>query len=869
MPRWLVALVLASCQPDLPSVESSVPLDVFVSGCDEVAVGCAVTGDEVRLWTPSAGPVEVGGDAGVDVEQVAVDGGVRVVLPVSTVPARIRIVAPEGATQLDLVPPVERPRPDEERCGDSASAAAAADPVAAAAQRVACAFRAVRQAPPEDRLAASAERDEALAAHIAVLDAAGERTAAAKQRAVQVHLAASGGDLDHAWRLLHAIPPSRNAEIEWTRAYMSTSLARQGLELREAAEHLDLAQRWVERVDATHLQSLTDNLGANVSTMLGDLDGALDAKLRASAAMPLTDETCDPRPRELAENAAWTEALRRSLGRTPSPDIDPQAVLDRVAAAHERCGAQPAQRSNTAVNRAMLAAQRRDWRGVLTALGGLQADPTAEVAAWGQALRASALLETGRAEDAAVAAERALSAGRSGASIDAEVFAWTVMADVNQAAGRVDLALEDLGEAQEALWSRLPDLPAGADRGSFVSTRSQVTPRLVGLLLASDRPDDAMVAFRRARVRALRSLREVRDVSRLDSATRERWRAARARYAGTRQQQAEAFAQRWALSGAELAAADAEADALRRRAAEELDEALAVLGRADADDRLRAPAAGELLVGWLPIGGSWVALTVSTTGAEGRAGPPGDTPLDALPDLLAASVGDLVREVDRVTILPWGVVHGLDMHAATLDERPLVATVTVAYSVDLPPRSRRSPGDGELLVVSDTREDLPHARAEADRVLAVADGTAISGAAATRATVIPALGRAQRLHFAGHGLLDPAQIWRSGLALADGDLEVGDILALPSPPRQVVLSGCETGRTPDGAQVAALGVAQAFVMAGADAVVATSRPVRDDAAVEIATGLWGEGGDMAERLRRGQLGGLGGADWPAWRVWIP
>ena len=84
------------------------------------------------------------------------------------------------------------------------------------------------------------------------------------------------------------------------------------------------------------------------------------------------------------------------------------------------------------------------------------------------------------------------------------------------------------------------------------------------------------------------------------------------------------------------------------------------------------------------------------------------------------------------------------------------------------------------------------------------------------------------LHFAGHAKFSGTDGWDSQIPLAEGGLlRVSDVLSLPSVPRLVVLSGCETGRA-DG-----LGLAHAFVAAGAGATVGVTRVIPDTDAHEV------------------------------------
>ncbi|MCB9537247.1 MAG: CHAT domain-containing protein [Myxococcales bacterium] len=170
------------------------------------------------------------------------------------------------------------------------------------------------------------------------------------------------------------------------------------------------------------------------------------------------------------------------------------------------------------------------------------------------------------------------------------------------------------------------------------------------------------------------------------------------------------------------------------------------------------------------------------------------------------------------------------------------------YAMDLPPRSARPAGSAALLVA-----DPPatcRARREAERVgpgLAAARPTVrrLVGAAATRAAVRAALTEVDHLHYAGHGRYAGFEGWDSALPLRDGPLALGDLLVLPRVPTTVVLSGCETGRA-EGAAAQGLGLAHAFLLRGAEAVVAPVRPVDDGAAAAFGEALYAALGDAPD-----------------------
>jgi CHAT domain-containing protein len=107
------------------------------------------------------------------------------------------------------------------------------------------------------------------------------------------------------------------------------------------------------------------------------------------------------------------------------------------------------------------------------------------------------------------------------------------------------------------------------------------------------------------------------------------------------------------------------------------------------------------------------------------------------------------------------------------------------------------------------------------------------------------------------GLREPALVL-SAAGNDDGLLTASEISRMDIPAAWVILSACNTaaGSGPDAPSLS--GLAQAFILAGADNILATHWPVRDDVARAITSGTMrhnGKGAAPAEALR------LAIADW--------
>lgn len=212
----------------------------------------------------------------------------------------------------------------------------------------------------------------------------------------------------------------------------------------------------------------------------------------------------------------------------------------------------------------------------------------------------------------------------------------------------------------------------------------------------------------------------------------------------------------------------------------------------------------------------------------------------------------------------------LDIHAGSLDDGPpLALRLPVTYGADLGDVAAPQASSKTALIVSDTRDDLPLARDEgeiaASNLMDAGTTLHLSGARAHGAAVHDALASASLLHYAGHAeVLDGELV----LPLAGGGrLTASDVLALPSAPAHVVLSACEAGRIEPSGLALGMGLVQAFLERGASAVLAPSRPVRDELAYALGAALSGWSLDDLLHAVQQLAASRPHDDWAAYRVW--
>jgi CHAT domain-containing protein len=239
----------------------------------------------------------------------------------------------------------------------------------------------------------------------------------------------------------------------------------------------------------------------------------------------------------------------------------------------------------------------------------------------------------------------------------------------------------------------------------------------------------------------------------------------------------------------------------------------------------------------------------------------------------------------------------VDFHALPFGGQPLLAIRLVAYSLDLPRRSGFPSRSGQpvALVVSNPTRDLRTAEAEGQTVAAAIKNwqcpcaaiknwrgpwklNLLTGSAAQAGEVRKALTQASFFHYAGHGSFGGFAGWSSELPLADqSKLTLSDILTLSRTPDSIVLSACDAGRTSEEAPGEGVGLANAFLLAGAREVVAARQLVSDASANDLMDEVyrhWQSGMDLPHQLQRAQLACRAKnpsprAAWASFRLLVP
>jgi len=648
------------------------------------------------------------------------------------------------------------------------------------------------------------------------------------------------------------------ASIAYHQAFLAMRLGQLG----QALAYLDVSERGAERLAAHDLRSISLQLRSWVLSILNRHEHAGEVM---DAARVLNASAAPCERAALLTNLGWQRLLAQEAGhKTESarlPLSESVALLD--AACTDR-----AYRSHALINLSRLdilegsldEAERHLKRAAAEA-----PDEAGAVAVALLDLRGRVLLKARDPRGAlAVYEELSARARAAGGSLPMGALG---RAKALLALSRKGDALAALEESEDELELQLATVSLGAGRESLSLGRGESAHLLVRTLVETGQLERAFVAARRARARLLWSLQRVTAFTGdLPPAQRHARERAITSYHQLRKSMDATAKDAWTLPKDELARADEAQREQRQRMQALLVDLFPALRARPAS---REVGDGELLLGIFPLGAELFVFLQDVRGVRVLRRD-AEEPVDGL----VAAVAPDLRRARAVSVV--GPTQGsfARLHGATLDAGPLGLQRPISYALDVP-RSAVTSHGSRALFVFDPRGDLKGARQEADWLKqrrAANTTTWLLGGDATRERVLAAFAGADLLHYAGHAAYDETTWWESGLTLADrSSLTISDILAAPQVPRHVVLAACATARARAAGHVATLGIAHAFIAAGADDVIATLDRVEDSLAFAFTRAYHaGEGTDAGLRLARASRElDAAGHDWTAFVRLVP
>jgi tetratricopeptide (TPR) repeat protein len=522
---------------------------------------------------------------------------------------------------------------------------------------------------------------------------------------------------------------------------------------------------------------------------------------------------------------------------------------------------------------------------------GTLATPRSAVALTASSLEARLDLQEGHA-DRALAAYDAL-ARATGATLLPEWHYATALGrgEALEALGRFADALASYEEAEATVNDQSLFIPFTEGRASFLADRERSARLRIDLLLRTGHAAESLAAARASRARPLAAFQRAALVERLAPEPRKQWERSIQAYRRVRDELERDAADAWKWSAEHAAREGARRQAKNAELRAALDSAFSALAfQAPVVDPPPPPRPGELIVTFHPGRDGWIGFGSSLEGVTAfrfEEPPPGASPGD-LSERLLAPLRPAIARASYLRFLASGSLRTVDFQALPWEDGQLLDRVSVSYGFDAPsPAASASPagsaGARVALVVADPTSDLPVAKRESEEISAILRAqpgwsvTFLVNDQASSARVRDALGTAALFHYAGHGWFGGRAGFESALGLAEGgSLTVGDVLALPRAPALVVLAACETARSTDDTGGEGLGLAHAFLAAGARGVVAPMRAVEDSLAARVSGALYAsmvtKEFDAALALRNAQRAVRAtapDADWAAFRLVVP
>ncbi|MFK7886822.1 MAG: CHAT domain-containing protein [Gammaproteobacteria bacterium] len=402
--------------------------------------------------------------------------------------------------------------------------------------------------------------------------------------------------------------------------------------------------------------------------------------------------------------------------------------------------------------------------------------------------------------------------------------------------GRHDDALQAYTQADAQLENDLQSVPFYAGRGQFSANREWVMRRRLSLLHAGGAIDEMTQLIRTSQRRAFSALASQSNRPQRDRAL--------AKYESLRTTLADQMSAGWRVPADELAQLQARQAEHERELRELLDQSTL---DATTTIPLAVPPPGEALLIFHPLVQGWVAIAM--TGDTSTAVTPAcalehQTPA-ALAQCLIDALAPNLHAAKRLRVVPSGVLAEVDFHALKFADTHLMDALPLRYSLDLHAAVPPVFGGTQAFIVGDPTRQLPASKKEALAVGSALSNTGLmavqtlTGRDAGFEPVRSALNTADIFHFAGHATYESQHAWSSALALASDDaLSVADVLSLERVPAFVMLSACDTARGDASVQGEVVGLAQAFALRGAQAVIATARPVRDEQAQALSRAFY-------------------------------
>ena len=459
--------------------------------------------------------------------------------------------------------------------------------------------------------------------------------------------------------------------------------------------------------------------------------------------------------------------------------------------------------------------------------------------------------------------------------------------------GRLKKSLEKYEEAAKMLGQGALRVALDEGRAAFLAERQKATERHVALLLRMKEYGRASDVVRETRSRALRTIFQIS--ARRGSGTK--WDDSLATYWKKRDKLLVSLSNERDLPVEYLKPARQRLEKQRLELNQILDAALSgmpsEISEGSQSPRLPAPGPLELILTYFEIDGKWYgfaadqeqvtlsALETLTAGLD----------FDTLSRRLLLPFAKQIGSSRRLRIVPHGFLEDVDFHKLIWNGDIILSTKQIVYGLDIlanrkglnGSHDRKDTGALHAAIVVDPDGNLDASRKEGEIVKKALQQTQMKQKyvithleqdQAKHSAVRAVLKHADLFHFSGHAAYRGYEGWDSALLLSLNDeFSLRDILALGRTPPLVFLNACESSKTDTG-EVTALNLARAFVVAGSQRVIASTRPLPDDLAYLFAGYFYDyyKKSTFDEAFRRAQAtlaAEKPDADWASLRLIVP
>ncbi len=611
--------------------------------------------------------------------------------------------------------------------------------------------------------------------------------------------------------------------------YYRGQLARENGDIRTAMELFSDSEIWARRLGLSRLLFGVVQALADCMQVLGR-----EAKADALLQKLLQEESRNLSPCDLAAlytNQGWLRLRWHKDGADARAPLEKALILYRG-----KCSSREDE-ANILLNLSLVSLLRHDLdeaKVLLDKASAVQPEPGLLLDTWMSDIRGRLELENNRPGNALEIYKK-----MQRKTLPLSFSRWRSQVGKAKALrlmGRIDDSLDEYELAEGLLDRQVCLVPLSKGRTGFLGDKLSATSEFIDLLLKKGLKKKAMNAARRSRARALWALAAGRTGGKIQSL--EKFRISMNRL----QQLQEKID---TAASDDLPALMAKIKSITTKARMALDHAWGIsLPRLPNDDIASSYDSDTCFLIYHPLPEGWVGFgyfdgKIIVKRLEFT--PTDHTTDERLSRVLLEPFKKMIVSSGQVAVLPFGQLQHVDFHALALDGRLLSDWAPVVYPLDVPvptPVVKQEQPFPLALQVVDPSGNLPGARKVADSIekSLLKNGwnvRRLDGTRAKRKSVLAELGQAGLFHFSGHARFGGLDGWDSSLVLYDKPgIGVADILASARVPRVVILAACKSG-TAASSGPTGLGLAQAFILAGAKVVVGSSRELDDETAARL------------------------------------